>query len=76
MGARAFPEGRIIVATESVFSMDGDWALLPEIVALKNKYGAFLLVDEAHALESSATTAAAWPTSSVSPRRSTSIWAP
>jgi 8-amino-7-oxononanoate synthase len=45
-----YPEGRIIVATESVFSMDGDWALLPEIVALKNKYGALLLVDEAHAV--------------------------
>src|SRR5690606_1038546 len=41
---------RILVAVESVFSMDGDQAPIADIVALKRKYGAFLLVDEAHAL--------------------------
>src|SRR5690606_38033212 len=41
---------RILVAVDSVFSMDGDQAPIADIVALKRKYGAFLLVDEAHAL--------------------------
>src|SRR5262249_10833429 len=41
--------GRKIVATESVFSMDGDVAHIAVMVGLAERYGASVIVDEAHA---------------------------
>jgi 8-amino-7-oxononanoate synthase len=40
---------QVLIVTESVFSMDDNHAPLKEIVALKEKYGAWLMMDEAHA---------------------------
>jgi glycine C-acetyltransferase len=41
--------GKVMVVTDGVFSMDGDIAPLPEIAALAEEYGAFVMVDDAHA---------------------------
>ena len=40
---------RKLVVTDGVFSMDGDIAQLDEVTAVSHKYGAFVMVDDAHA---------------------------
>ncbi len=41
---------RVLIAIEGVYSMDGDLAPLDELIALKERHDAMLLVDEAHSL--------------------------
>ncbi len=44
------PWKKIIIVVEGVYSMEGTITRLPEIVALKKKYGAYIYLDEAHSV--------------------------
>ncbi len=48
--AEADSTGRKLVVADAVFSMDGDIINLPEVARLCRKYGAYLMIDEAHSL--------------------------
>ena len=41
---------KIFIILEGVFSMEGSIVKLPEIVAIKKKYGAYIYLDEAHSI--------------------------
>jgi glycine C-acetyltransferase len=40
---------RTLIIADGVFSMDGDIACLPDLIALKKEFDCFLLIDESHA---------------------------
>ena len=44
------PDSVKLIIVDGVFSMEGDLAPLPEIVRLKEKYNASIMVDEAHGM--------------------------
>lgn len=49
LGQEPHPAKNILIATDGVFSMDGDIAKLDEIVNLANEYDALVMVDDSHA---------------------------
>lgn len=44
------PWGKILIIVEGIYSMEGSIVRLPEVVALKKKYKAYLFLDEAHSI--------------------------
>jgi len=66
MLASAPPDAGKLIVTDGIFSMEGDIADLPRIVALAEFYGAEVMVDDAHAFGVLGERGGA--------RRSTSIW--
>ncbi len=47
---RCEPESVKLIVVDGVFSMEGDLCKLPEIIELKKKYNASVMVDEAHGI--------------------------
>ncbi|MBA3015038.1 MAG: 8-amino-7-oxononanoate synthase [Proteobacteria bacterium] len=49
LGRHAHTTDRILIITESVYSMDGDRCDLDTLITISQRYGALVMVDEAHA---------------------------
>ena len=47
---RRYQYEKVLVAIEGIYSTDGDFAPLPQIVEIKKRYQALLMVDEAHSI--------------------------
>lgn len=41
---------KVLIVTEGIFSMDGDIADVPNLITIKKKFNAFLMIDEAHSI--------------------------
>ena len=63
------PWRKIIILVEGIYSMEGQFAKLRDIVALKKKYNAYLYLDEAHSIGAVGRAAAASPITWASTRR-------
>lgn len=62
--------GRTLVVVDGMYSMDGDLCPLAELVELKERFGAFLLVDESHAIGTTGEGGrGTWDAFGVDPRR-------
>uniref|UniRef100_A0A668A3Y6 serine C-palmitoyltransferase n=1 Tax=Myripristis murdjan TaxID=586833 RepID=A0A668A3Y6_9TELE len=44
------PWKKILILVEGIYSMEGSIVRLPEVIALKKRYGAYLYLDEAHSI--------------------------
>ncbi len=61
---------RTLVAIDGVYSMDGDEAPLAEMLAVKERFGVFLLVDESHAVGTMGPTGrGTWEAQGIDPNR-------
>ncbi|MDX5594362.1 aminotransferase class I/II-fold pyridoxal phosphate-dependent enzyme [Pseudovibrio sp. SPO723] len=50
LASRAHNHERVLIVVEGVYSMDGDYPNLKRLIDIKERYGAWLMVDEAHSI--------------------------